>query len=132
MKISPYSKGKVYSLNQVKPIVDQFKFILSRSSSYGLFFLYKQSENGHLWVGGPFMGPSSNFFLYLGKQNLPTSLKASFSSVILRNLENDWKRLLESNQEHPFDLLMPSPEFQYRRWATEFFRFENSSFKKFF
>ncbi len=127
MKLTSYCQGKIYTLEQIKPVTAQLKYILSRSSSYGLFFLYKQKGNNHLWIGGPFQGQDSNFFLYLGKQNLPKGLTSSFSSIILRNLENDWKKLKESRDcqflDHP-----TYGRFHYHHWAIDFFSFENKCF----
>lgn len=131
MKPSVYRQGIIYSLEDIKSIAGQFKFILSRSSPYGLFFLYKQLGNNHLWVGGPFKGKDSNVFLFLGPQKLPKGVGASFSSVIRQNLENDWKRLRESREHNRHELLSYDVK-SFRVWAKDFFNFDNQSFKSYF
>lgn len=131
MKLSHYLQGKVYSLDQIKLVTPQLKFILSRTSTYGLFFLYKQKNNNHLWVGGPFQGKDSNAFLYLGPLYLPKGLTNSFSTVIRRNLENDLKKLKERHKEQSFDLFYTDP-MQLQLWSHDFFKFENHSFDHFF
>lgn len=132
MKLTSYRQGKIYSLEQIKPLTQQFKFVLSRASTYGRFFLYKDKGNNHLWIGGPFQGQDSNLFLYLGKQNLPKGIGSSFSSIILRNLENDWKKLQESREHSLYGHSALIGSFQYHHWATDFFSFNNDDFSEYY
>lgn len=127
MKLAAYRQGQVYTLEQVRSLTHQFKFILSRPSMHGLFFLYKQKSNNHLWIAGPFQGKDSNLFLFLGRQVLPKGLTTSFSKIIQRNLENDWKKLRESKED-----IYLEGEFRssvaLNVWASSFFAFDNNSF----
>ena len=127
MKPALFYQGTVYSLNDIRNIAADLKFVLSRSSSYGLFFLYKQKNTNHLWVGGPFKGPNSNFFLYLGPQKLPKGIGTSFAAIIRQNLENDWKRFKEAQSTDPHDLITYD-KAAFRKWANDFFTFSNDAF----
>lgn len=130
-KKQSFLHGQIYSLDEIKSITQDFKFILSRPSIHGLFFLYKHKETRHLWIGGPFQGENSNLFLYVGPQTLPKKLTTSFSSIIRRNLENDWKKLKESREQKFLGLTYADSLF-FQAWAKDFFKFDNRSFANYF
>ncbi|MEY4617765.1 MAG: hypothetical protein RJB66_2725 [Pseudomonadota bacterium] len=126
-----FQDGHLYSLEHIKGITNEMKFILSRSSPYGLFFLYKQKSNNHLWISGPFKGKETNYFFYLGKQPLPKGTGTSFASVIRKNLENDWKKFRENQKDEARDVVITDVE-SFQRWARSILSFDDAAFSGYF
>ena len=88
MEIS-FAVGQMYTLEQIKPVVPKMKTVVSYRIEIGLVHLYRERDSQNYWVGGPFKGPDSNYFLFLGPQKtkgtlmkeLGASLRTSFFEV---------------------------------------------------
>lgn len=126
-----FRDGHLYSLEHIRSISHEFKFILSRSSAYGLFFLYKQKNNNHLWISGPFKGTDTNYFFYLGKQTLPKKAGTSFAAVIRQNLENDWKKFRQTQKDQARDVVITDVQ-SFQKWARAILSFDDAAFSGYF
>ncbi len=64
-----WSIGKIYSIDEIRPLVPLLKLITHKSTPTGLFMLYRIKETHDHWIGGPFQGKDSNLFLFMGTRN---------------------------------------------------------------
>jgi hypothetical protein len=92
-----YTIGRVYQLDDLQDVVVRLKTISSRQVGGSIFHLYREKGTHQLWMEGPFKGPGSSGFMYLGERET----KSQFEKFLF----NEFKSMLQDFVVKSADLL---------------------------
>jgi hypothetical protein len=74
-RVFHYTIGRVYSLDDIKSLSAKLKTISSRTVNGHMFHLFRETGTHNMWMEGPFKGPGSSGFMYLGPRKTKSQLK---------------------------------------------------------
>jgi hypothetical protein len=74
-RVFHYTIGRVYTLEDIKSLSPKLKTISSRTVNGHMFHLFRETGTHNMWMEGPFRGPGSSGFMYLGPKKTKSQLK---------------------------------------------------------
>lgn len=69
----------------------------------GLVHLYREKGNQNFWMGGPFQGPDSNFFIFLGPKETKEQTLKEIKGVLGMLAKNELGKFKEFYDQNDFD-----------------------------